>query len=189
MHQSSPSGGKFLKSGGAGSGVGGVGDRAAPSSWLTVSTVSLSVDATTFRFLLGDRVSLRAAFCTDRIVRDRAEGAAVAAAADDAAKAAIGAAGAALTATAVCSCCWTQGAALVGAAAGAAAASACCFRCRLSLLSRCFASLLAFARLAVRLAERLLAAAAADGWSAAGGRRDREIKRPPVRCSRTSFGK
>ena len=167
--------------------MGRVGDRAAPSSWLTVSTVSLSVDATTFRFLLGDRVSLRAAFCTDRIVRDRAEGAAVAAAADDAAKAAIGAAGAALTATAVCSCCWTQGAALVGAAAGAA--SACCFRCRLSLLSRCFASLLAFARLAVRLAERLLAAAAADGWSAAGGRRDREIKRPPVRCSRTSFGK
>ena len=188
MHQSSPSGGKFLKSGGAGSGVGGVGDRAAPSSWLTVSTVSLSVDVTTFRFLLGDRVSLRATLCTDRIVRDRAGGVAVAAAADDAAKAARGAAGAALTATAVCSCHWAQGA-LVSAAAGAAAASACCFRCRLSLLSRCFASLLAFARLAVRLAERLLAAAAADGWSAAGGRRDREIKRPPVRCSRTSFGK
>ena len=108
--------------------MGGVGDRAAPSSWVTVSTVSLSVDVTTFRFLLADRVSLRATFCTDRIVRDRAEGVAVAAAADDAAKAARGAAGAALTATAVCSCCWTQGAALVGAAAGTAAASACCFR-------------------------------------------------------------
>ena len=38
---------------------------------------------------------------------------AVAAAANDAAKAARGAAGIALTATAVCSCCWKQGAALV----------------------------------------------------------------------------
>ena len=51
----------------------------------------------------------------------------------------------------------------------AGATSACCLHCRLSLLSHCFASLLAFARLVVYLVECLLAAAAADSWSAAGG--------------------
>ena len=86
MYHSLQSGGNFFRSGGAGSGVVGVGDHAALSSWVRSVKLppsgcagSLSEGVSTFLFLLADQVSRRTTFLRERIALERAGDATVAA--------------------------------------------------------------------------------------------------------------